>query len=131
MELALLSPWVFFLFIGALDWGFYSYALVSVEAAARSAALYTSTDLTSATNLNKACEIVLGEMRNLPNIGAAVTSCGSNPVVTATAPFGPDGARAARIAVQYQSITMIPIPGILRKQFTVTRVVTMRLRNPS
>jgi Flp pilus assembly protein TadG len=131
MELALLSPWVFFLFIGALDWGFYSYALVSLQAGARSAALYASTSHATIAEADTVCGIVLDEMRALPNIGTAATSCGSNPVVTSALVTGPDGAAAARVSVQYQTITMIPIPGVLRKQFTITRVVTMRLRNPT
>ena len=129
VEMALLSPWVFMLSIGALDWGFYGSALISVQSAARSAALYTSTSATTATDLAKACDIVLGELRNLPNIGTSVTTCGSNPLVTATAVTGPDAAPAAQISVRYQTVSLIPIPGLLAKQFTFTRVVTMRLRS--
>lgn len=129
LELALLSPWVFFLFIGVLDWGFYGYALISMQAAARSAVLYTSTSTTTATDLAKACPIVVGELRTLPNIGAAPNDCSSNPVVTATPITGPDGAPAAQVSVRYQSISLIPIPGLLAKQFTFNRVVIMRIRS--
>ena len=128
IELVMFAPWFFFLLIGALDWGFYASALVSLQAAARSAALYTSGSSTNASNSTTACTIVLGEIRKLPNIGAGVTSCGSNPVVTATAVTGPDSIAASRVSITYQSISLIPIPGILAKQFTVTRVVTMRVR---
>ena len=129
LEMALLSPWVFMLSIGALDWGFYGYALISVQSAVRSAALYTSTSATTATDSGKACTIVLGELRALPNIGTSVTTCGSNPVVTATSITGPDSAPAAQVSVRYHTISMIPIPGLLAKQFTVTRVVKMRIRS--
>jgi hypothetical protein len=128
MELVMIGPWIFFLSIGALDWGFYATSLVSVEAAARSAALYTSTDTSTAGNSHAACDIALGEMRKLPNIGAGVTTCGSNPVVTATLVPGPDNANASRVSVTYRSISLIPIPGLLAKQLTVTRTVTLRLR---
>lgn len=128
LELALISPWVFFLFVGALDWGFYSSALISLQAAARSAALYTSTSSTTATDSATACTIVLGEMRSMPNLGPSVTSCDSNPVVTATSVTGPDSATAAQVSVQYTSVSLIPIPGLLPKQFTATRIVKMRLR---
>jgi Flp pilus assembly protein TadG len=126
MEMVLIGPWIFFLAIGALDWGFYSSALVSVESAARSAALYTSSSSTgTATDLSNACKIVMGEMQRVPN----VTTCGSNPVVTATLVNpGPDSAPAAQVSVTYQSISLIPIPDVLAKQFTVTRTVTMRCR---
>lgn len=129
LELALLSPWVFLLFIGALDWGFYGYALISLQAAARSAVLYTSTNTAKATDSATACTIVLAELRKLPNIGTSTTSCASNPVVSATSITGPDSAAAAQVSVQYQTISMIPIPGLLAKQFTITRIVKMRIRS--
>jgi len=129
LELALISPWFFFLAIGALDWGFYGYALISMQAATRSALLYTAGDSTKAIDSTKACEIVLGELRSLPNIGTSTTTCGSNPIVTATLITGPDSAPGAQISVRYQSVSLIPIPGILAKQFTITRIAKMRLRS--
>jgi Flp pilus assembly protein TadG len=129
LELALLSPWVFLLFIGALDWGFYGYSLISLQAATRSAILYTSTSSTTATNSTMACTIVLGELRKLSNIGTSTTTCGTNPVVTATSITGPDSAAAAQISVQYQTPALIPIPGLLAKQFTITRIAKMRIRS--
>ena len=128
LELALISPWFFLLAIGALDWGFYGYALISLQAATRSALLYTATDASTATDNTKACEIVLGELRSLPNIGTGTTTCGSNPVVSATTVIGPDSSAGAQVSVRYQSVSLIPIPGILAKQFTITRIAKMRLR---
>src|SRR5947209_8719101 len=128
MEMALLMPWVFFLFIGVLDWGFYSYSLISMQAAIRTAVLYTASGTATAADSTTACTLVLGELRNLPNIGTSVTTCGSNPVVTATAVTGPDAASASKVTVTYQSVSLIPIPGLLAKQFTITRSGTMRLR---
>jgi Flp pilus assembly protein TadG len=129
MEMALLSPWIFFLFIGALDWGFYSYALISMQAAARTAALYTSTNASTAANTTAntatACTLVLAEMASLPNVG---TDCASNPTVTATGITGPDSNPASQVSVTYQSVSLIPIPGLLAKQFTITRIVKMRVR---
>src|SRR5690348_15503452 len=92
VEVVLIAPWIFFLFIGALDWGFYASALISVQAAARSAALYTSSATANAADATTACSIVLDEIRKLPNIGTSTTTCGSNPVVTAESVTGPDGA---------------------------------------
>lgn len=128
LELALLSPWVFLLFIGALDWGFYGYALISLQAAARSAVLYTATNSGTATNSTMACSIVLGELRKLPNM-TSTSACTSNPVVTATTYTGPDSAAAAQVSIQYQTISMIPIPGLLARQFTITRIAKMRIRS--
>ena len=128
MEMALLMPWVFLLFIGALDWGFYAYSLISMQAAIRTAVLYTSTSTATASDSAKACTLVLAELKNLPNIGTSVTTCGTNPVVTATQITGPDSAQASQVSVTYQSISLIPIPGLLNKQFTITRTGKMRLR---
>jgi Flp pilus assembly protein TadG len=128
IELVLIAPWIFLLFIGALDWGFYASALISVQAAVRSAALYTSGGSGVAADSTTACTIVLDEIRKLPNIGTSTTTCGSNPVVTAESITGPDGAAATRVSVRYRSISLIPMPGLLTQQFTVTRIVTMRVR---
>jgi Flp pilus assembly protein TadG len=130
MEMVLISPWIFFLFIGALDWGFYASALVSMQAAVRSAVLYTSASEGTAGDTDAACTIVLNEIRKLPNIGSSTTTCGSNPVVTATSlASGPGSVKASRVTVTYTSITLVPLPGLLRKQFTITRSAVMRLRS--
>jgi Flp pilus assembly protein TadG len=129
LELALVGPWFFFLFVGALDWGFLANELISVESAARTAALYTSTGSSTASDASLACTLVLGELRKLPNVGNAVTACTGTPVsVTAVNITGPDSAPASLVTVVYKSIPMIPIPGILPNQFTLTRAVKMRVR---
>jgi hypothetical protein len=129
MEMALISPWIFFLCIGALDWGFYASALVSLQAGVRSAVLYTSASEGNATKADVACGIVLDEIRKLPNIGPGVATCGSNPIVTATLETsGPGGVKAARVTVTYTSVSLIPIPGLLQKQLTITRTAVMRVR---
>ena len=40
VEFSLMAPWILFLFAGAFDWGFYSYALILVQNGARVAAQY-------------------------------------------------------------------------------------------
>lgn len=129
LEVALISPWVFMLFIGALDWGFYSYALITLQSAARSTALYTSESAAAATDTITACNIVLAEMRSLPNIGSSVTTCDSNPNLTLSSVPGPDLAPASQVSVRYQTVRLIPIPGLLTNQITITRTVKMRLRS--
>jgi hypothetical protein len=100
-----------------------------LEAATRTATLYTAGSSGTAADSTGACSLVLAEMRKLPNIGTGVTTCSGNPVsVTATALTGPDGASASKVAVTYTTISLIPIPGLLPKQMTITRTVTMRLR---
>src|SRR4051812_32534494 len=103
MEMAFLMPWFFLLFIGVLDWGFYSYSLISMQAAIRTAVLYTSGSTTTSTNSAYACTLVVKELENLPNIGTASNDCSSNPVVTATQVTGPDSQQAALVTVTYQS----------------------------
>jgi Flp pilus assembly protein TadG len=130
LEMVLISPWIFMLSIGALDWGFYASALISMEAGVRSAVLYTSAAPGTAADTDSACTIVLSEMRKLPNIGSSATTCGSNPnVVAASISSGPGGAPASRVTVTYTSISLIPIPGMLKKQFTITRSAIMRVRS--
>jgi Flp pilus assembly protein TadG len=125
LEMALLAPWVLLLFIGILDWGFYSYALISMQSAARTAALYTSSSSTTVADSATACTLVLGEMANLPNVS---NTCASNPTVSAVSVNGPDNATATQVTVTYTSVSLIPLPGLLSKQFTITRIVVMRLR---
>lgn len=125
LELSLMMPWVAFLFVGALDWGFYAYELITVETAARSAAVYES-GLGSIDNAG-ACTIVLDELSTLTNMGS-VSSCGSSPlVVSASQVKGPDNNNAAQVSVTYTTPQMIPIPGLLANQFTITRTVQIRM----
>jgi hypothetical protein len=127
VELALLSPWVMFLFIGVFDWGFYAHSLITLQAATRSAASWNanhSAPLDAAT----ACTIVTSEMQTLINMRGITTCGGGTPVsVTATQVMGPDNDVAARVAVTYTTPRLIPIPGLLAGQVTITRAVTMKL----
>jgi Flp pilus assembly protein TadG len=135
LEVALLSPWIFFLFIGALDWGFFSYALLSTQSAARVATLYTSSSNATAADQAAACQYVLDELRRLPNIGTAVQSCSSLPVIVTAQrvdqnsnPPSADRAPASRVTVTYQTVPLIPIPGLLPGQLTITHSAEMRIR---
>jgi Flp pilus assembly protein TadG len=126
IEVALLAPWIFFLFVGVVDLGFYNYALISTENAARVAVEYTSASTAKATDSAGACPYVLAELNSMSNVRGLAT-CDSLPVtVTATQVAGPDGAPSSSVSVTYQTILMIPIPG-LTGQVTVTRTAQMRL----
>ncbi len=142
VETALLAPWILFLFVGVLDFGFYAYAAISTENAARVAALYTASTGTLASDARGACQYVVNEMRTLPNVGQG-TSCPGSCTGTCTAgpltvqaealdgvsgrPLGVDGAPASQVTVTYRTLSMIPIPGILAKQFNMRRSVQMRI----
>jgi Flp pilus assembly protein TadG len=127
VELALLCPWIVFLFVGLFDWGFYAYSLITLETAARSAVSWNANHNQPA-NLTDPCEIVTLEMQSLVNMRGVTTCGGSSPVsVAASQVTGPDGDPAAQVSVTYTTPSLIPIPGLLTKQITLTRVVTMRL----
>jgi Flp pilus assembly protein TadG len=133
MEMALVAPFVFFLFAGALDFGYYVYSAVSVENAARVAALHVAASIDTASDANAAVYArihVCNELRLLPNVGSTCTSS----VVSVSVPPQPfsgiDGDPATQVSVTYTTIPLIPIPGLnpgLRGQWTFTRAVQVRL----
>jgi Flp pilus assembly protein TadG len=129
LEAAFLAPWILFLFVGAFDMGFYCYALICTENAARVAALYTSSAPGTVSDRATACAIARGEMGYMTNL-AGVNSCAALPlIVDAVSATGPDTAPASEVAVTYQSSQMIPIPGLFMGRLTVTRTAQMRVRS--
>lgn len=129
MEAALLIPFLLFLFVGVFDMGFYAYALISTQSAARVAAMYTSTSSSTAADSATACTLALGELNDMPNLNG-VSTCAALPLtVTATAVSGPDGANASQVVVTYQTVQLVPIPGLLSGRYTFSRTAQMRLRS--
>ncbi len=139
IEVTLLLPWIFFLFLAIFNFGFYSYALISVENAARAAAMYTSGSTALAGSGQFACNVAVEELRSLPGIGAdASCNCtGSSCTAGASNQLGvfaqvlpsavsPDGDPAAEVAITYQTIDLFPLPWIGGKM-TFTRVARMRI----
>ena len=127
IEVTLMAPWIFFLFVGTLDFGFYSYAIIATQNAARIAVMRTSQTPTTATDSTLACNYALTELNVLPNTRSLAT-CGALPViVNATSFVDADGATASRVDVTYQTINMIPIPG-LTGRLSITRNAQMRLK---
>jgi Flp pilus assembly protein TadG len=135
--MALMLPWLVFLFIGAFDWGYYAHALISTENAARVAATYASTNSTDAADSTNVCLFALEELRIVPNISSTLSTCTASPVIVTTALIGPgqantnsaDGQLAALVSVQYTTLQLIPIPGLLKNQATFYRTVQMRTRS--
>src|SRR5215469_10116921 len=84
-EMAMLMPWYIFLFVGAMDWGFFSHGLISTASAARVGALYasrgTSYATTTTANTTNICTLVLAELRFADNDLTSVTTCTSLPVI--------------------------------------------------
>jgi Flp pilus assembly protein TadG len=135
IEVALMAPWIFFLFVGVLDFGFYAYAFISTENAARAAVLLTSRSKVAATDQASACAIVLDEMKWTAYGRNVSPTCSAPPlVVTATlVPNGLDDINwfhqldGAQVEVQYTTIPMIPIPGVLASAFVVDRKWQMKI----
>jgi len=128
IEITLLVPWFFFLFVFVIDFGFFNYSLISVENAARIAAEYTSSSSTTAADTDGACTKARLELAMLPNM-SGVTSCSAAPLtVTASSITGTDGAPATSVSVTYQGIQMIPIPGLLMGRLSFSRNVQMRVK---
>jgi Flp pilus assembly protein TadG len=139
IELTFMMPWLLFLFVGVFDVGFYCYALIATQNAARAAAVHNSMSSMAATDLdNSGCRIVVAELQSTSN-GRNVQCPDSGPLtgppvwVTSTLVTGlnsPDGNDAAQVVVTYQPDLLIPIPGVLQLQPTITRKAWMRI-NPS
>jgi Flp pilus assembly protein TadG len=153
VEFALMMPWLAFIFVGVIDFGFYAYAAICTESAARVAGIYASGSLglanSAAASNTVVCPQVLGELKGLPNIPNTLTTCASGPggitnaqpvaVVTAvltcaTSPKAADctasplvSPSSVQLAVTYQSVPMIPIPGVMMNRLTLTRIAEVRI----
>jgi Flp pilus assembly protein TadG len=137
IEVALLAPWIFFLFVGIFDLGFFCYAGICTQNAARAVAMSASQSSLFAPS---ACVVALGELSMLPNVNGG--TCTSLPVqVTVTTLNGASCADSSTAsgtayaaspfcvesAVTYQTIPMLPIPGVLMGRMTMTRKAQMRI----
>ena len=128
VELTLIAPWFLFLFVGAVDMGFFTYSLISVENAARIAAEYTSKNSLVAADQSTACTKVRNELAMLPNIGSVSDCSNSTLTVTANSVTGPDSKPATSVSVTYRGLSLIPIPGLLTGRLSFTRNVQMRVK---
>lgn len=135
VETALMAPWLVLLFLGVLDFGFYCYAAISTQHAARVAAMYTSSSTTNVTDTSGACRYAIAALQDLPNMtgistcaasATAVSSSQPVAVVTTSVASGPDSAPAAQVSVTYQTVPVVPIPGLMG-QMTITRTAEMRV----
>lgn len=128
VEFSLLMPWLIFLFIGAMDWGFYANALIATEAAARVACSYTSSSSSTAGDSTGACTYALGQLQKMSNV-AGLGNCSSSPLVVSASSIasGPDGNPASSVTVTYTTPIYLPMMGELPKQLTITRTVKMRV----
>jgi hypothetical protein len=129
-------PWYVFLFVGAYDYGFFSYSLIASQEAAGVGAMYCATSSSTVADSSTACGYALDQLRNLPNVGSTLTTCGTGTAVTDAAPVavaalsitGPDLMPATQVTVVYLTPQLVPIPGLLPGRLTITRVVKMPVR---
>lgn len=98
VEASLMMPWIAFLFVGTLDFGFYAYAAICTQNAARAAAIRSSTGLTSAYQAN-ACAAAAEELNGLPNMASMVTTVQTNPTACPTSTAGMTSALPAAVPV--------------------------------
>jgi Flp pilus assembly protein TadG len=130
VEFVMLAPWFFFLFAGAIDYGFYSYGLVAVQNAARISAMYCSASSSTCSSTTIPCGYALDQLRDLPNVPSGLSTCAATPLVMSeSVGAGLDGGQAATVTVTYTSPQLIPIPGLLPGQLTIARTVQMKLRS--
>lgn len=130
VEIALIAPWIFFLFVGVLDFGFYAYALIAVENAARVAALNAGGG--PAYNQSVACRVAVDELRWMPNLRTlpANYGCGALPLrveIAADPYLDAQGHPATWVRVTYETIQLIPIPGLVTGKLRVSRDMETRV----
>jgi len=134
IEVTLLVPWIVFAFIAAFNFGIFAYALISTQSAARSSAMYAAQSLTVAQSgsiVTQVCPYALGELGDAPGVGAGVTTCTASPVtvaVTARIP-GAGNMDTVRVSVTYNTMQLIPLPGLMAGSLAITRTVEMPIRN--
>jgi Flp pilus assembly protein TadG len=127
VETTLMLPWIFFLFVAILDFGFYSYAATGLQNAANAAALVTGGNAGTAGATSIACTYAIQELAAMPNSGdfdLATCIAGTNTTLSATAtPVTVGALQATQVRVTYQSIPMVPIPGLMMGRLTLSRQV--------
>ena len=138
VELALVAPVLFVMALVAFDGGMYLYSFISVQNAARAAALRNSGGRESAVDQVAACALVTDQLRGLPAITATPGSCDGAPLVVSsalcdsshtcgTAASSADGQLAAIVVVQYTPPTLFRLP--LAGPLSVRSTSQMKLRS--
>ena len=163
VEASLMMPWLVFLFVGVLDFGFYAYTAICVQNAARAVAIASANPMSTV----KPCDAALGELNTLPHgsVSLAASTCTQYPsgvganypysacVTTLYVTLAPSDINCSTSATQkcadctlasattslptsvqamvsFQTVPMIPIPGILTGQLTMTRTAEVRALLP-
>ncbi|HET8550035.1 MAG TPA: TadE family protein, partial [Bryobacteraceae bacterium] len=80
VETTLMMPWIFFTFLLVVDFGFYAYAAIVTENAARVAALASAKSDGTAGSQFYACQYAKPEMQFLPNSSQFSANCDALPL---------------------------------------------------
>ena len=135
-----MMPWIFFLFVGVFDFGFYSYAAITTQNAARVAAMAGALG-SGAPNATATCNLVVAEMNSLPDTQTYVpgtyvclydtppTNTQRIAINTPTTEVESDGSTAVVITVMFRPMAMIPIPGMFNGPVTVYRTAKAPVLN--
>ncbi len=129
VETALLVPFVFFLFLGLTNFGFFCYAFITVGHAAEVGASYIASAVLQ-NSQPAACDVILRDMQSLPNV-PAVTTCNAAPLqvaVTQNYQEPATGEPAAQVKVTYDTIQLFPLP-FMSGKMTINRWAVAILRN--
>jgi Flp pilus assembly protein TadG len=134
VEVTMLVPWIVFAFVAAFNFGIFAYALISTQNAARSGAMYAAQSLTvaqSGTIVTQVCTYVLGELGDAPGVGSGVSTCTGAPVTVTVTPRTPGAGNmnTVKVSVTYNTMQLIPLPGLMAGSLAITRTVEMPIRN--
>jgi Flp pilus assembly protein TadG len=140
MEFALIAPLLFPLILVIFDFGLYAYGFISVQNAARVAALRNSGGIDSASDQAGACSMAIEELRGMPNIGTSFTSSCAGAPVTVTATYlcpsptscsgssaSIDSHPAATVTVTYSVPDLFRFPLVAPQ--SISRTSQMRMRS--
>ncbi|MCU1339142.1 MAG: TadE family protein [Bryobacterales bacterium] len=152
IEAALLMPWICFLFVGILDSGFYTYAAMATQNAVRAIAIQNANAGATLSAIG-ICQAAKNELGFLPNVVGMGNCASTQASVSNTTPIWvcagtltstsasvcglpstacadcalDAAATSVQAVVTYQSIPLIPIPGILPVQLQLTRIAEARI----
>jgi hypothetical protein len=123
VEIAFMAPWLFFLFVGVVDLGFWSYQMICLENAVRIVGLYASENGTANTPRMK--QLACSELDRVINIPSGASCHSSSLVQVSVLPSIAAAGNAPerfRLSLQVRMTPMIPIPGLLTTS-NITRLV--------
>lgn len=127
VEFALVAPLLWIVSLAAFDAGLYVYSFISVQSAARAAALRNAGSSESAADQAGACSVVTDHLRGLPSVNSG--TCTKAPLVVASvicnnqscgsANSSADGTPATLVTVSYT------VPSLFRFPLVGPSVVTL------